>query len=183
LTFAHNLYDFCHYLIYRFSGMFSELIPAQLKGDTMFRISRRLDYGLHLMVALAADKSNQPQSTASLAESLQMPLPFMHQIAHALMQAGLIKATPGPRGGLRLNQPASEITALQIVESLEGPITLNPSTDSGSCCDRQENCATQMLWGDIQHKLVLLLASNSLEALASTPQMSELPVYTLESNP
>jgi Rrf2 family protein len=146
----------------------------------MFRISRRLDYGLHLMVALAADKTNQPQSTASLAESLQMPLPFMHQIAHALMQSGLIKATPGPRGGLRLNQPPSEITVLQIVESLEGPITLNPCSDSGQNCAHQENCATQVLWGDVQQRLVLHLASTSLEALANSEQgkLSEMPIFS-----
>jgi Rrf2 family protein len=144
----------------------------------MFRISRRLDYGLHLMVALAADKTNQPQSTASLAESLQMPLPFMHQIAHALMQSGLIKATPGPRGGLRLNQSPSDITVLQIVESLEGPIALNPCSDSGQDCNHQDNCATQVLWGDVQQKLVLHLAGTTLEKLASCQDMelSDVPV-------
>jgi Rrf2 family protein len=132
------------------------------------------------MVALAADKTNQPQSTASLAESLQMPLPFMHQIAHALMQSGLIKATPGPRGGLRLNQSPSEISVLQIVESLEGPITLNPCSDSGQNCTHQDNCATQMLWGDVQQKLVLHLASTTLENLAFTQdgQLSDMPVIS-----
>ncbi len=72
----------------------------------MFRISRRLDYGVQLMVALANEDKNTPKPTAQLAESLNIPLPFLHQIGHTLMQAGLIKASPGPRGGLRL-QPGS----------------------------------------------------------------------------
>ena len=72
----------------------------------MFKISRRLDYGLQLMIALAADTEGRPQPSAQLAKKLQIPLPFLHQIAHTLMQSGLIKASPGPRGGLRINPPA-----------------------------------------------------------------------------
>ncbi len=141
----------------------------------MFRISRRLDYGLHLMGALAAEKENRPQSTASLAESLEMPLPFMHQIAHALMQASLIKATPGPRGGLRLNTPAKDITILQIVEALEGPIMLNPCLDcSDNGCPHQEDCVTRVIWDDLQQKIVLQLASVTLDSLVAESQ--PLPV-------
>ncbi len=141
----------------------------------MFRISRRLDYGLHLMVALAAEKENRPQSTASLAEGLQMPLPFMHQIAHALMQASLIKATPGPRGGLRLNQTAKDISILNIVEALEGPITLNPCLDCNEGgCPRQEDCATRIVWDELQQKIVLQLASVSLESLVA--ELQPVPV-------
>src|ERR1700690_3782929 len=116
----------------------------------MFRISRRLDYGLQLMIALAQEPDNHPQSTASLAEKLEMPLPFLHQIAHTLMQAGLIKASPGPRGGLRLSRPAENITALHITESLEGPITLNPCGDLDDTCTRQDKGSTESVWTEIQ---------------------------------
>jgi Rrf2 family protein len=147
----------------------------------MFRISRRLDYGLHLMLALAEGKDNIPQSTASLAEKLQMPLPFMHQIAHALMQSGLIKATPGPRGGLRLNQSSSEISILNIVEALEGPIMLNPCRETEDCCPRQENCNAQPVWGDLQQKIVLHLAGISLDSLLANREQFVLPVSMTQS--
>ena len=68
----------------------------------MFRISRRLDYGIKLMVALAQDDENLPKSTSKIAKDLQIPLPFLHQIGHSLTQLGLIKATPGPKGELRI---------------------------------------------------------------------------------
>ena len=67
----------------------------------MFRISRRLDYGLQLMIALAGEPENRAQATATLAEKLQIPLPFLHQIGRSLIQGRLIKATPGPHRGLR----------------------------------------------------------------------------------
>ena len=133
----------------------------------MFRISRRLDYGLQLMIALAQEPDNHPQSTASLAEKLEMPLPFLHQIAHTLMQAGLIKASPGPRGGLRLSRPAENITALHITESLEGPITLNPCNDLEEEGPHQDKCTTDSLWSEIQERIVHQLDSVRLDVLVN----------------
>ncbi len=143
----------------------------------MFRISRRLDYGLQLMIALAQEPENHPQSTASLAEKLQMPLPFLHQIAHTLMQAGLIKASPGPRGGLRLSRPAENITALHITESLEGPITLNPISDLEENSSRQDKGSTDSLWTEIQERIVRQLESVRLDMLVN--QAENVPVLAM----
>jgi Rrf2 family protein len=136
----------------------------------MFRISRKLDYGLQLMICLASAEGSAPQSTASLAEKLQMPLPFLHQIGHGLMQAGLVKASPGPRGGLRLNQPAENITILMIVETLEGPLSLNPCLDCEDCCPRQTVCPAQFFWADVQSKISDHLNSVTLSELCTHPE-------------
>src|SRR5512145_826129 len=117
----------------------------------MFRISRRLDYGLQLMIALASEPENRAQATANLADKLQIPLPFLHQIGRSLIQGRLIKATPGPHGGLRLNLAAEEITLLQIVETLEGPVCISPCLD-GEPCSRQETCSTNSVWSELQTK-------------------------------
>ncbi len=139
----------------------------------MFRISRRLDYGLNLMLALASENSELPQSTASLAEKLNMPLPFMHQIAHSLMQSGLIKATPGPRGGLRLNRQTTEISVLQIIEALEGPINLNPE---GNESNLKSALASTLIWDDLQQKLLLQLGGLYLEDMVT--QADQLQLYS-----
>jgi Rrf2 family protein len=151
------------------------------KVCAMFRISRRLDYGLHLMLALAAETNNQPQSTASLSQKMKMPLPFMHQIAHALMQSGLIKATPGPRGGLRLNRPAADITILNIVEALEGPIALNPSRDNNDSCSKDQICPVQSVWDDLQQRIVLYFESITLAVLLQNGAQMVLPVSMSQS--
>jgi len=131
----------------------------------MFRISRRLDYGLHLMMELAANDSGQAQPSAKLSKKLQIPLPFLHQIAHSLMQSGLIKASPGPRGGLRLNGDAKTISVQRIAEVLEGPIYMTPCMDSAEICPRQQCCAPQYMWDDLQSKIIDHLANCSLQSL------------------
>lgn len=131
----------------------------------MFRISRRLDYGLQLMIALASDESDLAQPSAQLSEKLQIPLPFLHQIAHSLMQSGLIKASPGPRGGLRLNGDPQTISVLKIAEILEGPIYVTPCLDCSDTCPRQDHCASQYMWDDLQGKLIDHLGDSTLMSL------------------
>jgi Rrf2 family protein len=134
----------------------------------MFRISRRLDYGLQLMIALAQEPDNRAQATATLADKLQIPLPFLHQIGRSLIQGRLIKATPGPHGGLRLNLPAEEITLMQIVETLEGPVCISPSLE-GEDCTRTEGCMSTPVWVELQSKLVDHLNGVRLSTLAAQP--------------
>ena len=142
----------------------------------MFRISRRLDYGLQLMIALAAEPENHAQATAILAEKLQIPLPFLHQIGRSLIQGRLIKATPGPHGGLRLNVPADEISLLQIVETLEGPVCISPNPDCDPKDLRQENLTSTGIWTSLQAALIEHLGNIRLSSLLT----SEEPASVLE---
>jgi Rrf2 family protein len=147
----------------------------------VFRISRRLDYGLQLMIALAAEPENRSQSTASLAEKLKIPLPFLHQIGHTLMQAGLVKASPGPHGGIRLNRAAETVSLMTIVETLEGPVGLHPCADCDSNCDRQGVCSTQFAWNGLQDQVIGYLNSVLLSDLvASAQQLQRIPAGLME---
>lgn len=125
----------------------------------MFRISRRLEYGLDLLTALADLPENLTVSTAAMAQKLGIPLPFLHQIGHSLMQSGFIKASPGPKGGLRLNRPANEIRLVEVVEALEGAIILHLSEDVG-VPSRQLD-----IWNDLQGKIIQYLSNITLDQL------------------
>lgn len=140
----------------------------------MFRISRKLDYGIQLMVALAKESEGKPIPTARLSEILEIPLPFLHQIGHSLMQAGLIKASPGPRGGIRLSQAASEISVLQIAESLEGKICLNSCLSEGDVCQKIDDCNARNMWSTMQDQIVNFLGGINLDLLAKQELAADL---------
>jgi Rrf2 family protein len=86
-----------------------------------------------------------------------------------LIQGRLIKATPGPHGGLRLNLQAEDITLLQIIETLEGPVCLSPCLDNEPC-ERQEGCLSNPVWNDLQEKLVDHLNTVRLSTLVEQPE-------------
>lgn len=140
----------------------------------MFRISRKLDYGIQLMVALAKENEGKSIPTAKLSEMLNIPLPFLHQIGHSLMQAGLIKASPGPRGGIRLSQPAEDISVLAIAESLEGKICLNSCISENDACQNIEDCTAQTMWATMQDQIVNFLGEINLDILAKRELISDL---------
>ncbi len=139
----------------------------------MFRISRKLDYGIQLMVALAKENEGKPIPTAKLSEMLDIPLPFLHQIGHSLMQAGLIKASPGPRGGIKLSQPAEDISVLAIAESLEGKICLNSCISEKDVCQKIEDCTAQNMWATMQDQIINFLGEINLDILAKRELASE----------
>jgi len=132
----------------------------------MLKISRRFDYGLQIMLALAKT-GDHPIATAALSRNLDIPLPFMHQIAHTLMQKGLIKTIPGPRGGIRLNRPPDSINLREIMEALEGPIHLSPCLESANACPHRETCVYLPVWASLQDAINRALQSLTLEKLAS----------------
>ena len=133
----------------------------------MIRISRRLDYGIHLMNILAQQNDGKLKSTASLAKELEIPLPFLHQIAHTLMQQGLIHAVPGPHGGVGLSKNASDISIYDIAVALEGDFKLAPCSDSHEPCPRAKNCVTQPIWNNLQNDLIDKMQKISLDQLGS----------------
>lgn len=116
----------------------------------MLKVSRRLNYGLQLMLSLASEVENGSKSTAVIAEKLNIPLPFLHQIAHTLQQNGLIKATPGPRGGLRLGQKGKNITLYDIFNALEGQFSV-PTIESDKVTT--ENDIAFGLWKEVGSKI------------------------------
>jgi len=131
----------------------------------MFHVSRRLTYGIQLMVALASKSDQTPQPTALLSKQLQIPLPFLHQIGHTLMQAGLIKATPGPHGGLRLNEDPSDISMLMILEALEGPVHLIKQRHDQKERAQGSSDLSLSVWTELEQKIISHLSSQKLDKL------------------
>src|SRR5580698_3247026 len=84
------------------------------------KLSEGVEWALHCTWTLAVAPSSEPLSTRRLAEFYDLPAPYLAKVLTALVRAGVLTATSGPRGGFRLARPASEITAADVVEAVEG---------------------------------------------------------------
>ncbi|MDQ0378621.1 RrF2 family transcriptional regulator [Amycolatopsis thermophila] len=78
------------------------------------------EWVLHCATTLAQLEPGATASTAQLAEYFDLPAPYLAKQLKALVRAGVLTATTGPRGGFRLARPAAEITLLEIVEAVDG---------------------------------------------------------------
>jgi Rrf2 family protein len=94
---------------------------------------------------------------------LDIPLPFLYQISHTLIRSGLIKAFSGPRGGLQLNRPSNQINILDIVQAIDGSLTINPCSESKK---RSETaCVTASMWQNLETNISLFFESTFLNTL------------------
>ncbi|MFI7672917.1 RrF2 family transcriptional regulator [Actinophytocola sp. NPDC049390] len=78
------------------------------------------EWVLHCATTLAQLEPGATASAAQLAEYYDLPAPYLAKQLQALVRAGILSATTGPRGGFRLGRPATEITLLAIVEAVDG---------------------------------------------------------------
>ena len=78
------------------------------------------EWVLHCATTLAQLAPGATASAAQLAEYYDLPAPYLAKQLQALVRAGVLSATTGPRGGFRLARPAAEITLLRMVEAVDG---------------------------------------------------------------
>lgn len=128
------------------------------------RLSARSEYGLLALVDLATTADGRPVAARELAASRGIPAAFLEQLLADLRRAGIVRATRGARGGFTLARDAAEISALDIVEALEGPIV--PSVCTPDVCGRESGCAAATVWTDVAEAVRDALARFTLADLA-----------------
>ncbi|OHV35311.1 MULTISPECIES: RrF2 family transcriptional regulator [Pseudofrankia] len=84
------------------------------------RLPESTEWLLHCAVTLALLKPGQAASAGQLAGYYDLPLPSLAKQLQALVRAGVLTATTGPRGGFRLARDPADITVLEVVEGVDG---------------------------------------------------------------
>ena len=132
------------------------------------QITRQADYALRAMLYLSQLNPNQRAATSQIAEEQNIPPSFLAKIISQLSIAGLIHTSRGARGGVSLARQPEEISILDVVESIDGPIALNECTDEPSACPFGENCPLRPMWCEAQSELINRLRNTSFAQL--TPE-------------
>ena len=109
----------------------------------MVRLSKFTDYGLVLMACIAQRQQEFPLRTArDLSEQSKLPLPTVSRLLKMLMQGGLLVSRRGIQGGYSLAKEPEEISLLEVIAALEGPVALTEcSTDISGLCDLEGCCS------------------------------------------
>jgi Rrf2 family protein len=131
-------------------------------------ISRRTDYGVRVIMDLAALPKNGRASTQDIADRQNIPGPFLAKIISQLSLSGLVATYRGSGGGVSLARPASEISLLHVIEALEGPVRLNRCAIEPSACPRDSHCPVHHVWAQAQTDLTGLLRDTTFDKLAES---------------
>jgi FeS assembly SUF system regulator len=111
----------------------------------MLRISKLTDYGTVLLAHLARNPDDVC-SAADIASHTGIALPTASKLLKALARNGLVTSTRGANGGYRLARAAEEISAAEIIDALEGPVSITECSANDSHCDIEEACSVGNAW-------------------------------------
>ena len=137
------------------------------------QITRQADYALRAMLYLAQLEPTQRAATSQIADEQHIPPSFLAKIISQLSIAGLIHTSRGARGGVSLARTPGEITILEVVEAIDGPISLNECTHSTGACAFGETCPLRPLWCETQSELVARLRKTTFaQFLTEQPPVS-----------
>lgn len=132
----------------------------------MFKINRKTDYSVRVMLALAKHPYGTRLPTKFIEEQTLIPPPFLRRIVADLSRSGLIHTFPGPNGGLQLARAPHEINLRHIWEAVEGRLLISDCIEFPEECPFVSNCPVRSCWGRLQAVLVKEMESTSLAELA-----------------
>lgn len=130
------------------------------------RLSNLADYAVVLMSAAARQCGSVALSAGMLAEQTGIPGPTAQKLVSGLARAGLLVASRGSGGGIRLARPAAAISMADIIEAVEGPIALTACCDEGRHdCGFEGACQVQPHLGVVNGAVRAALDGISLASL------------------
>ena len=131
------------------------------------QITRQADYAIRAVLYVSKLGQNQRAATSQIALEEHIPPSFLAKIISQLSIAGLLQTSRGARGGVMLAKLPAEITLLDVVESIDGPIALNECVNDENGCSFGEDCPLRPIWCDAQEELVNRLRSTNFAQFAS----------------
>jgi Rrf2 family protein len=129
------------------------------------QITRQADYAVRAMRYLAKQGPTQRSATSTVAREMKIPPSFLAKIISQLSIAGLLHTSRGARGGVMLAREPKEITLLDVVEAIDGPILLNECVGNPDDCVFLEDCPMHPIWEDAQEQLVKRLRETTFATL------------------
>ena len=121
------------------------------------QITRQADYAVRAVLYLAQLGSERRAATSQIAQEQQIPPSFLAKIVSQLSVAGLLQTSRGARGGVSLARDPDDISLLEVVEAIDGPILLNECVAGNGACTFGDDCPMRPIWCDAQAELVARL--------------------------
>lgn len=121
------------------------------------QITKQADYAVRAVLHLVKQEPGQRASTAGIAKQEKIPSSFLAKIISQLSISGIIQTTRGAKGGVVLAKRPEDISLLDVVESIDGPIALNECVLHDGSCAFDEDCPIKSVWCEAQADLVAKL--------------------------
>jgi len=139
----------------------------------MLRLSKKADYALMAMKHLATHTDAASTSARAIAEEYNIPLELMAKVLQKLARRGLLASHQGTRGGYTLSKSTSSISIADIIQAIDGPLTVTACSTEDEQCEQFNRCNVRDPLWRIKDRIVAALATCSLAEIASETPIDE----------
>ncbi|MBI3126354.1 MAG: Rrf2 family transcriptional regulator [Candidatus Tectomicrobia bacterium] len=133
------------------------------------QISRAGDYALRAVIFLSRQTPGRLSTIGEIARAQQVPQAFLAKLMPMLIRKGMVASVQGPKGGYRLARPPREISFLDVIQAIEGPISLVACQEDGSCCDFEPFCTMNEVFAEAQRRLAEFFRTTTFADLPVEP--------------
>jgi Rrf2 family protein len=130
------------------------------------QITRAAEYAIRGVLYLCQQPEGAVCLLGEISERQNIPPSFLSKIFQNLARAGIVSSSRGTGGGFTLIKDPREITLLEVVEAIEGQISLNMCLSNGQSCENRPTCPVHSVWREAQNHLLGLLKKKTFAELA-----------------
>lgn len=135
----------------------------------MLRVTKLTDYATVVLTVLAV-RPAEVHSATELAEAAGLEATTVAKILKPLAQAGLVVASRGAHGGYKLSRDAAQISLIEIVEAMEGPLAMTECSAQDSHCGIAQKCGARANWRLINDVVADALRGFTLQQMLHPPE-------------
>jgi FeS assembly SUF system regulator len=146
----------------------------------MLRLSKKADYALMAMKHLAIRPDAPSASAREIAEQYDIPIELMAKVLQQLARRGLLTSHQGTRGGYRLARSPGSISVADIIQAIDGPLTVTACSTEAENCGQYSKCNVRDPLWRIKDRILSALATCSLQEIAVDPPLeADLPAQLI----
>jgi Rrf2 family protein len=138
----------------------------------MLRLSKKADYALMAMkhLALRGDRGSAGSSSArEIAELYDIPIELMAKVLQRLVRRGLLASHQGTRGGYQLARMPAQISVADVIQAIDGPVTVTACSDEGQQCEQFAKCNVRDPLWRVRERILAALGECTIAELAADP--------------
>ena len=144
------------------------------------KFSTSIEYAVHGLVYLAKEPYGEPVLISGISKAIKVPEAYLRKVFQQLVKSGLVTSQRGARGGFRLAREPNQINLKQVVEGIDGSLSMYSCLKVLRGCSLELPCPVQKAFEKAQQQMAKVLEATSIKDLLAEISQQEPVVEWLQ---
>ena len=131
-------------------------------------ITKKAEYAIIILSELASHEQGAMVTSKSIAQKRGLPVNLVVQLASVLKEAGWLQGARGPSGGIKLTADPAQINLKEVIETVDGQISITRCLFSEEPCRDQEHCFLREVWTKAQNSMLSVFEETTIKEISES---------------